>query len=118
MSEFLSPRERIRKQKDFTLLYRRGSRFRGKYFNLVFLSNDLDFSRMAVVASKKVGNAVTRNKVKRRMRTLFRRNKELFDCSWDLVIIIKQKIKYISWHNLRNDYFDAIKFVNRKSQAV
>lgn len=118
MSEFQSPRERIRKQKDFNLLYRKGNRFRGKYFNLVFLSNDLNFSRMAVVASKKVGNAVIRNKVKRRMRTLFRRNKELLENSWDLVIISKQRIKDASWIKLRNDYFDAVKFVNRTSQAV
>ena len=111
MSESLSPQERIRKKREFIFLYKKGYRYRGKYFNLVYHSSDLNFSRMAVVASKKIGNAIVRNKVKRWMRTLFRRNKNMIGNSLDIIIIIKQSIWEVSWVKLQEDYLDAIRSI-------
>lgn len=111
MNETLGPQERIRKRKDFLFLYRKGKRYRGKYFNLIYLSNDFSFSRMAVVVSKKVGNAVKRNKIKRQMRTLFRRNKSLLKTSLDIIIIAKKEILESSWLTLQGDYFSALESI-------
>lgn len=108
MSESLRPQERIRKKRDFLLLYKKGYRYRGKYFNLVYHSNDLNFSRMAVVVSKKIGNAIRRNMVKRQIRTLFRRNKNMIKQSVDIIIIIKQRIWEASWIKLEQEYLDAV----------
>ena len=79
MSEAYGPRERIRKKKDFSDLYGNGGCYRGKYFNLIFRPNGLEFSRMSAVASRKVGNAVQRNKARRRARELFRRKQGIID---------------------------------------
>ena len=111
MNETLGPQERIRKRKDFLFLYKKGKRYRGKYFNLIYLSNDFSFSRMAVVVSKKVGNAVKRNKIKRQMRTLFRRNKSLFKAPLDIIIIAKKEILESSWLTLKGDYFSALESI-------
>lgn len=118
MTESLRPQERIRKQSDFTRIYEKGSRFRGRYFNLVYLTNDLNFSRMAAVASKKVGNAVKRSKVKRWMRALFRRNKDLLETSFDLVMIAKPGMPDSTWNEIFDEYKRAIQFLNKKSRAV
>jgi len=88
MSETFTPRERIRKKKDFLFLYKKGNRYRGRYFNLIYLSNDLNFSRMAVVVSKKVAGAVERNTIKRRLRTLFRRNKHILPSPLELTFLL------------------------------
>jgi len=111
MNETLGPQERIRKRKDFLFLYKKGKRYRGKYFNLIYLSNDFSFSRMAVVVSKKVGNAVKRNKIKRQMRTLFRRNKNLLKAPLDIIIITKKEILESSWLTLQGDYFCALESI-------
>ncbi len=111
MNETLGPQERIRKRKDFLSLYKKGKRYRGKYFNLIYLSNDFSFSRMAVVVSKKVGNAVKRNKIKRQMRTLFRRNKSLLKAPLDIIIIAKKEILESSWFTLQGDYFSALESI-------
>lgn len=111
MNETLGPQERIRKRKDFLFLYKKGKRYRGKYFNLIYLSNDFSFSRMAVIVSKKVGNAVKRNKIKRQMRTLFRRNKSLFKAPLDIIIIAKKEILESSWLTLQGDYFSALESI-------
>ncbi len=116
MDETLSPQERIRKKKDFLSLYKKGNRYRGKYFNLIYLSNDLNFSRMAVIASKKIGNAVRRNRIKRLMRALFRRNKKLLKDPLDIIFIAKKEIHESSWPMLQRDYFAAIESIYQKTR--
>lgn len=68
---------------------------------------------MAVVISKKVGNAVKRNKFKRQMRSLFRRNKDLLESSFDILIIAKKEIIEASWPKLQEDYFSAIRSIGQ-----
>lgn len=114
MTETFSPQERIRKKKDFLLIYKKGSRYRAKYFNLIYLSNNLEFSRMATVVSRKVGNSVERNKIKRHMREIFRRNKEWLKNPVDMVIIPKKDILELDWTSLQKEYLAAIDSINQK----
>jgi len=53
MNETLSPQERIRNKKEFLHLYKKGSRYRAKYFNLIYISSDLSFSRMLLSSAKR-----------------------------------------------------------------
>lgn len=114
MPETLRPRERIRKKKDFIALYKKGNRYKGKYFIIVYFPNELSFSRFAVVASKKTGNAVKRNRIKRRVRVLFRENKEIFINPMDLIVIAKADIFIASWMELKEEFQKAIKIITRK----
>jgi len=118
MNETLSPQERIKKKKDFFLLYKKGNHYRGKYLIILHLPNEFDFSRMGVVVSKKIGNAVKRNKIKRWIRTLFRRNKSLIKNSLDFIIIAKKEIREASWIEVQEDYLKAIKSINQKYQSA
>ncbi len=108
MIESLSPRERIRKKKDFLYLYKKGYRYRGKYFNLIYLPNNLNYSRVGVVASRKIGSAVGRNRVKRWMRELFRRNKGLLEVKVDMLIVARPEMKEAAWAELREHYLAAL----------
>jgi len=116
MRESLAPRERIRKKKDFLIIYKKGKRYRNKYFNLIYLSNTLTFSRVGVVASSKVGNAVIRSKVKRWMRELFRRNKNLLEFSLDLLIVATPEMGQATWTELEAHYLSAARKVFAKKR--
>ncbi|OGD16955.1 MAG: ribonuclease P protein component [Candidatus Aminicenantes bacterium RBG_16_63_14] len=114
MNERLTPLERIRKKSDFASLYRDGGRFRGRHFTLVFLKNELGHSRLAVVASRKVGSAVVRNRVKRRFRELFRRNKELLREPLDIIVIARPESGEAAWTELREAYISSLTSIFRK----
>lgn len=114
MIESYGPRERIRKKKDFTNLYKKGSCARGKYFNLIFLPNNLSHSRMAAVTSRKVGNAVQRNKIRRRARELFRRNKDLLTLPLDILFIAKKDIQTATWQDMRERCLSALRAISGK----
>lgn len=114
MKETYGPQERIKKKQEFLFLYKKGKRYKGKYFNLVYFPNNLDFSRMAVIVSKKIGNAVSRNKIKRWMRDLFRRNKGLLKDHFDILIVVKRDIQEASWSSLHESYIIAIESMTKK----
>jgi len=66
---------RLRRRTDFRLVQRRGSRISGKYLVLVYLPSAGDNSRFGLTVSRKVGNAVNRNRVKRSLREAIRRQR-------------------------------------------
>ena len=104
MDERLRPIERIRNKKDFSEIYKKGRRLKGRYFVLVFVPNELNYSRLGVVVSKKVGQATVRNRVKRRFRELFRRNKALLPGNFDLVFVARPEIVQLDWPGMREEY--------------
>ncbi len=114
MDERLTPLERIRKQRDFASLYKNGSRYRGRYFTLVHRPSSAGASRLAVVVSKKVGPAVTRNRVKRRLRALFRRHKGLLPGPTDLIVVVRKEIVALGAAELRDGYFQALESIRKK----
>lgn len=79
--------ERLLNRKDFVNLNRLGKRYRSKHFTVIFKENERGVSRLGITASKKIGNAVKRNKVKRLLREFFRLNKHCCPKGYDIVII-------------------------------
>jgi ribonuclease P protein component len=79
--------ERLLKRRDFVNLNRLGKRQRTTHFTVIYRRNHIGINRLGITASKKIGNAVKRNRVKRLIREFFRLNKYHFPQSYDLVII-------------------------------
>lgn len=65
--------QRLRRRKDFAAVYRRGRIQSNRLLALRVLPNEQAVSRFGFVAAKIVGGAVTRNRVKRRLREAARR---------------------------------------------
>ncbi len=83
----LSRGERLRKRHEFLAVQRGGRRFRTDLFTVAWRSGPEPWPRLGITASRKVGNAVARNRIKRRIRELFRRNKTVLPRATDIVFI-------------------------------
>ncbi len=88
--EGLRKEERLRKQRDFQIVAKDGIRRNTRNFLIIARRNELGFSRVGAVASKKMGNAVERNRVKRLVREFFRRSKDKLSPSTDYIIVGKR----------------------------
>ncbi|MCF8077711.1 MAG: ribonuclease P protein component [Desulfobacterales bacterium] len=80
--------DRLRKRQEFLYLFKKGRRVHTAYFMAMFVPTDQP-SRLGITASKKVGKAVRRNRVKRLTREYFRQNRNRIRGQWDINIVAK-----------------------------
>ena len=81
-------RERLAKRFQFEHAMNRGYKHKiDTICTIFFLPNGLDRKRLGVVASKKIGNAVVRNRAKRKIREIFRHIKGHIEPAMDVVFI-------------------------------
>jgi ribonuclease P protein component len=85
--------KRIEGNADFWKDRRRRKRFDTEHFVLILRKNDKDVKRLGLVVGRKVGGAVSRNRIKRLIREFFRLNKEKMPESSDLIVLAKENIE-------------------------
>ena len=88
----------LRTSAQYSLVYRKGRLFTNNMFVLKARSNGLSHSRYGFSISRKVGNAVARNRVKRRLREIFA--SESLIGGWDIVIIARSSAAKEDYHSL------------------
>ena len=113
--------DKIRKSRDFRLIQRRGSKLKSRDFLFIFLPfhrvpNASDNPRFGLVVSKKVGNAVSRNLVKRRLREACRQNKHVLTISLNIVIIAFASAFHRNQKDIETQIVDAFNTLNRFSK--
>ncbi len=90
--------ERLTKPEQFTLVYNEGLTQVDPYLVLKARPNQLDFSRFGISVSKRIGNAVTRNKVKRILREILRLSP--LSPGWDIILIARSPSADGNYHQL------------------
>lgn len=94
---------RLKHEKDFDLVYKKGKSVFDKVAGVKFKANNLDCSRFAVVVGLKVSKkAVIRNKIKRQYREIIRLNLEKIAPGYDIIILTSKEA-------LNMDYIDMQK---------
>ncbi len=107
------PYEKLGKSGEFSYVYKNGEKWVGRYVVVLYIKNTLPNSRIGIVVSKKVGTAVVRNKVKRRLREIIRLSHDRIPEGVDIVIVAKSKAKGVSFWDLRDDLLRGFEEIRR-----
>ena len=95
-------RLRLRAEADFARVRSRGRSWRDRLLTLIVLPNEQAHNRYGFVVSKRVGNAVTRNLVKRRLREIMRLldRAERLSTGHDSLIIVRPGVATVRFATL------------------
>jgi len=85
-------RMRLRRTDDVRRVYDKGRSWAHPLLVLIIRPNGLDFSRVGVTASRRVGGAVARNRAKRLLREAARRLYPQFGAGWDVMLVARVSI--------------------------
>ncbi len=110
LEETFTPQDRLHRRREFDAAYSRGVRIPGRNFTLFILPNNLGHSRLGMVVSRKVGNAVVRNRVRRGLRQIFRTRREALalESSFDIVVQSRPSIAQAQQDDLEEDFLSSV----------
>lgn len=106
----VSASQRLRQQSDFRQIRSQGKRIHCGSFIFQCLRRELSTSpasRLSVIASRRVGNAVKRNYGKRMLREIFRNHQTALPSHCDVVIILRSSFDTQSFEQLKARYLKA-----------
>ncbi|MGQ9618001.1 MAG: ribonuclease P protein component [Candidatus Aminicenantia bacterium] len=110
----MSKKRKRFKKKEILEILRKGKRVRSENIVVVGLPNEKGFIRLVINVSGKIGKAVVRNKIKRIYREIFRKNKEKFPKSYDIIIIPSKDVKNFPSEVLSAELFSVLSKLNRE----
>jgi ribonuclease P protein component len=110
MSERFSKARRVRRRREFQRVFDLSLRIRGQYFTVLMAPNAESRPRLGIVASKKLGNAVHRNRAKRLIREIFRRSDmQTARQGVDFVVIPRREVFDAPYSSIESDLRSTLK---------
>src|SRR5690242_14648970 len=122
MSRQFGPSVRLRARHEFQSVQQQGSRVSMRYLTMLARPNALGHDRLGIIASKRVGGAVARNRAKRRLREIFRQQSPEASASQrqslDVVIVAKADLVSAPIAAIVFDFTSALARLRRRYQPA
>ena len=99
---------RIKKSDDFLLTIKKGKAYRSDRFTVHLNPTELGYTRVGLSVSSKVGNAVTRNRIKRQLRSMCDSLLDYNERSVDIVIVVRKPYLNFDFNDNKSHLCDLI----------
>ena len=100
---------RVKREKDFKEIFQYGTSFANRKFVVYQLENQQNHFRVGLSVSKKLGNAVTRNQIKRRIRHILLNVREHLADNVDFVVIARKGVEELDFHQVEKNLIHVLK---------
>ena len=107
----------LKKNSDFRRLYARGKSAANPYLVLYCRPNRMDRCRYGYTVSTKLGGAVVRNRVRRRLREIVRLNAPLMRPGYDVVVVARSRAVGCEYRRLEAAYLTACRKLGLMKEA-
>ena len=108
-SERFSRDRRVRRRGEFQRVFDLSLRTKGRYLTILVAPNDAGTARLGIVASRKLGDAVRRNRAKRLIREVFRRSEVPGRHGMDVVVIPRRELFDAAYGDFEADFRQTLK---------
>ena len=88
----------------FRRLYHKGRSAAGKYLVIYCRKNGSQENRIGLTVSAKLGHAVVRNRIRRRLREIYRLHESQFQPGWDIVVVARGRAVDAPYQKLESAY--------------
>lgn len=103
----------LKKDREFQIIYNSGRKSFGYYSLIFFKKNEENLKRCGFVVSKKTGNAVCRNRLKRLFREYYRKFEDQLKDRYDIIFVAKrtagEKVKTLKYQDMEKDLMKVMK---------
>ncbi len=103
----LTKQERVRGSERIGRLFSHGARGAARSVLALALPGETTGTRVAFIAGKKLGNAVLRNRLRRRLRAAYRLQKDAFPAGFDFALMAKRELLEAQWRDVMTDVLSA-----------
>lgn len=108
---------RLTDSSEFERVYRQGVAYRGKLFSVHAFPNESGTTRLGLSVSRKVGNAVVRNGLRRRLREVFKASYADVGSGVDLVVSARPAASGAGFDALREEFARALRKLGAADRA-
>ena len=105
----MKKRFRVKKEKDFNAIFKEGKSFANRKFVIYRLENNEQHFRVGLSVSKKLGNAVMRNQIKRRIRHILIEHKDQLVENVDFVVIARKGVEILDYAEMEKNLLHVLK---------
>lgn len=98
----------LKSDTQFKKLYNKGTSSVQPSLVLYAKRNGLNCNRLGITTSKKIGNAVTRNRARRRLREIYRADFDVLKQGYDFVLVARVKTANVPFFRIKEDFMRAL----------
>ena len=105
----MNKNQTIKKNSQFRFIYSRGKSYSNDKLVLYMFRNKKNVNRIGLSVSKKIGNSVVRNRIKRLIRESYRLNKDTCKKGFDIIFIARIGSKNAKYKDIEKSVINLIK---------
>lgn len=107
---------RIKRKKEWQEVVKNGERLSGKNFSILRLRTEEEKAKFGIGIRSGIKGAVKRNRIKRVLREIVRKNKEKFSPGEKIILIYRSREVEIGYQELLNEFLNLVKKLKKTDE--